>query len=64
MADESELKQNKSQNNLFFIFLLDRQRVFTVLMKNNADVNIKNDLGESVLFFVARFGGKYKQHII
>lgn len=56
------------QNQLFVIIFFfsnlestDRQRVFQILIKNNADVNTVNDVGETPLFFVARFGGKYRQ---
>lgn len=29
-------------------------------MNNNADVDVVNDVGETILFFIARFGGKYR----
>lgn len=50
---------NKSSKSFVFLFSLDRLKVFQLLMENNADVNIVNDLGETTLFFVAHFGGKY-----
>lgn len=39
--------------------LLDRLKVFELLMKNNADVKTINNDGETILFFVARSGGNY-----
>ncbi|XP_037029495.1 ankyrin-1-like [Bradysia coprophila] len=35
----------------------DRLKVFQLLLKKNADVNNVNNLGETTLFFLARFGG-------
>lgn len=51
------------QNQFYFqrFFLLGRQKVFELLINKGANVNNVNHLGESTLFFVARFGGKYKQ---
>lgn len=41
------------------VLLLDRKKVFELLLKNKADINNVNDLGETALFFIARSGGKY-----
>lgn len=40
-------------------FALGRQKVFQLLIKNNADLTNVNDLGETALFFVARIGGNF-----
>lgn len=32
-------------------------------MKNNADINNVNEHGETALFFIANFGGKYGGHV-
>lgn len=40
-------------------FPLDRLKVFQLLIKNKADVNMLNDLGETTLFFIARYGGDF-----
>lgn len=44
--------------NFYLHFSSDRQKVFELLMKYNADVKTINNAGETILFFVARYGGK------
>ena len=54
------------QNQFYFqhVFSLGRHKVFELLINKGANVNNVNHLGESTLFFVARFGGKYKTNFL
>lgn len=56
-------KFKKRLNKPFLYPIIDRLKVFQLLLKYNADINNVNDLEETTLFYVARYGGKYKQHI-
>lgn len=40
------------------LYPTERQKIFDILMKNNASVKETNNDGESIMFFVARAHGK------